>query len=196
MKKIFNALFIALFVLSLNISFVLANEEETFAAAEEIIKQKTFCDVLTEDQLEIIGDYFMEQMHPGESHVLMDNMMGGEGSKSLKQVHINIAKRLYCNENVYIGYGMMGSGGMMNMMGRGMMGNYYPASYNYSNYGYWNIFWILLLAVVIFLIVWIIYRFGIKNISSETPLNILRKRFAKGEITKKEFENMKKDMGV
>src|SRR3990167_5718931 len=164
MKKIFNALFIALFVLSLNISFVLANEEETFAAAEEIIKQKTSCDVLTEDQLEIIGDYFMEQMHPGESHVLMD--------------------------------GMMGSGGMMNMMGRGMMGNYYPASYDYSNYGYWNIFWILLLAVVIFLIVWIIYRFGIKNISSETPLNILRKRFAKGEITKKEFENMKKDMGV
>ena len=191
MKKIFNALFIALFVLSLNISFVLANEEETFAAAEEIIKQKTSCDVLTEDQLEIIGDYFMEQMHPGESHMLMDNMMGGEGSKSLKQVHINIAKRLYCNENVYIGYGMTGSGGMMNMMGRG---GSYPASYDYSNYSYWNIFWILLFAAAIFLIVRIIYRFGIKNTASEIPLNILRKRFAKGEITKKEFEDMKKEL--
>ena len=188
MKKIFSALVIALFVLRLNISFVLATEEETFAAAEKIIKQKTSCDVLTENQLEIIGDYFMEQMHPGETHEIKDNMMGGEGSKSLKQVHINMAKRLYCNENVYIVYGMMGSGGMM--------GNYYPASYEYSNYGYWNIFWILLLAVVIFLIVWIIYNFGIKNTSSETPLNILRKRFAKGEITKKEFENMKKEMGV
>ncbi|HIH05416.1 TPA: SHOCT domain-containing protein [Candidatus Woesearchaeota archaeon] len=105
-----------------------------------------------------------------------------------------MARRIYCNENIYIGYGMMGSGGMMNMMGRGMMGNY-PASYDYSNYGYWNIFWILLLAAVIFLVVWIIHRFGIKKTASETPLNISRKRFAKGEITKKEFEDMKKDLG-
>ncbi|PIN87010.1 hypothetical protein COV19_02295 [Candidatus Woesearchaeota archaeon CG10_big_fil_rev_8_21_14_0_10_44_13] len=88
---------------------------------------------------------------------------------------------------------MMGSGGMMNMMGRGMMGSY-PASYDYSNYSYWNIFRILLFAGVIFLIVWIIHRFGIKNTASETPLNILRKRFAKGEITKKEFEGMKKEL--
>ena len=93
------------------------------------------------------------------------------------------------------------NGGVMTMsgtgggMGGGMMGRY-PASYEYSNYGYWNMFWILLFATVIFLIVWIIYKFGIKNTSSETPLNILRKRFAKGEITKKEFENMKKEMEV
>ena len=100
-----------------------------------------------------------------------------------------MAKRLYCNENVYIGYGMMGFGGMMNMMGN------YQTSYDYSNYGYWNIFWILLLAAVIFLVVWIIHRFGIKKTASETPLNISRKRFAKGEITKKEFEDMKKDLG-
>jgi len=152
------------------------------------------CDKLSNEQLEAIGDYYMEQMHPGEAHEIMDNMMGGEGSESLKQVHINMARRIYCNENIYIGYGMMGSGGMMNMMGRGMMGNY-PASYDYSNYGYWNIFWILLLAAVIFLVVWIIHRFGIKKTASETPLNISRKRFAKGEITKKEFEDMKKDLG-
>ncbi|MBS3144695.1 SHOCT domain-containing protein [Candidatus Woesearchaeota archaeon] len=74
-----------------------------------------------------------------------------------------------------------------------MMGSY-PASYDYSNYGYWNIFWILLSTAVIFLIVWIIHRFGIKNTTSETPLNILRKRFAKGEITKKQFEEIKKEM--
>ena len=123
----------------------------------------------------------------------MDNMMGGEGSESLKQVHINMAKRLYCNENVYIGYGMMGPGGMMNMMSRGMMGSY-PASYDYSNYGYWNIFWMLLFVAVIFLIVWIIHRFGMKKTASEIPLNILRKRFAQGEITKKEFENMKNEL--
>src|SRR3990167_1278585 len=193
MRKIFTILIFSM--LLLGVSLVSAHEHD-FDETKQLIDSGIGCDKLTDEQLESIGDYYMEQMHPGEAHEMMDRMMGGEGSESLRQVHINMAKRLYCNENVYIGYGMMGSGGMMNMMGRGMMGNYYPASYDYSNYGYWNIFWILLLAVVIFLIVWIIYRFGIKNISSETPLNILRKRFAKGEITKKEFENMKKDMGV
>jgi len=180
----------------LSIAIVLAQEshDSEIEEGKKLMESKISCDKLSNEQLEAIGDYYMEQMHPGEAHEIMDNMMGGEGSESLKQVHINMAKRLYCNENVYIGYGMMGSGGMMNMMGRGMVGSY-PASYDYSNYGYWNIFWILLFAAVIFLIVWIIHKFGIKNTASETPLNILTKRFAKGEITKKEFEDMKKELG-
>src|SRR3989344_3089191 len=173
MKKIMLLLLVLLTVsLITNV-----NGEEDFTKAESLIKSRIACDDMTNDQLESIGDYYMEQMHPGE------------GSESLKQVHINMAKRLYCNENVYIGYGMMSSGSMINMM----MGNY-PANYDYSNYGYWNIFWILFFVAVIFLIVWIIHRFGIKNTALETPLDILRKRFAKGEITKKEFENMKKEM--
>jgi len=192
MKKITSILVILL----LSIVVVLAQEshDSEIEEGKKLVESKMSCDKLSNEQLEAIGDYYMEQMHPGEAHEIMDNMMGGEGSESLKQVHINMAKRLYCNDNVYIGYGMMGPGGMMNMMSRGMMGSY-PASYDYSNYGYWNIFWILLLAAVIFLVVWIIHRFGIKKTASETPLNISRKRFAKGEITKKEFEDMKKDLG-
>ena len=192
MKKITSILVILL----LSIVVVLAQEshDSEIEEGKGLVESRTSCDKLSNEQLEAIGDYYMEQMHPGEAHEIMDNMMGGEGSESLKQVHINMARRIYCNENIYIGYGMMGSGGMMNMLGRGMMGNY-PAGYDYSNYGYWNIFWILLLAAVIFLVVWIIHRFGIKKTASETPLNISRKRFAKGEITKKEFEDMKKDLG-
>ena len=191
MKKITSILVIFL----LGIVAVLAqeNHDGEIEEGKKLVESKTSCDKLSNEQLEAIGDYYMEQMHPGESHELMDNMMGGEGSESLKQVHINMAKRLYCNENVYIGYGMMGSGGRMNMMGRGLMGGY-PTSYDYSNYGYWNIFWIVLFAAVILLIVWIIHRFGIKT-ASETPLTILKTRFAKGEITKKEFEGMKKELG-
>jgi uncharacterized membrane protein len=184
-----------LVIFLLIIAAVLAQEshDREIEEGKKLVESKIICNKLSNEQLEAIGNYYMEQMHPGEAHEIMDNMMGGEGSESLKQVHINMAKRLYCNDNVYIGYGMMGSGGMMNMMGGGMMGNY-PASYAYSNYGYWNIFWILLFAAVIFLIVWIVYKFGIKKTASETPLNILRKRFAKGEITKKEFEDMKKEL--
>src|SRR3989339_2136837 len=184
-----------LVIFLLGIVAVLAQEshDSEIEEGKKLVESKVSCDKLGNEQLEAIGDYYMEQMHFGEAHEIMDNMMGGEGSESLKQVHINMARRLYCNDNVYIGYGMMGSGGMMNMMGRGMMGSY-PANYNYSNYGYWNIFWILLFVAAIFLIVWIIHRFGIKNTASMTPLNILRKRFAKGEITKKEFEDLKKDL--
>ena len=35
----------------------------------------------------------------------------------------------------------------------------------------------------------------IKKIISETPLTILKKRFAQGKITKKQFEDMKKEIG-
>ena len=192
MKKITSILVI--FLLSIVVVLAQESHDSEIEEGKKLVESKMSCDKLSNEQLEAIGDYYMEQMHPGEAHEIMDNMMGGEDSESLKQVHINMARRIYCNENIYIGYGMMGSGGMMNMLGRGMMGNY-PAGYDYSNYGYWNIFWILLLAAVIFLVVWIIHRFGIKKTASETPLNISRKRFAKGEITKKEFEDMKKDLG-
>ena len=121
MKKI--SIIVIFSMLLLSVSLVSAHEHN-FAETKQLIDSGIGCDKLTDEQLESIGDYYMEQMHPGEAHEIMDNMMGGEGSESLKQVHINMAKRLYCNENVYIGYGMMG-GGMMNMMmGSGMMENW------------------------------------------------------------------------
>src|SRR3990167_1968674 len=113
MKKI--ALPIVLLIMLFS-AFVLAHEHN-LTETKKLVDSGISCDKLTDEQLEAIGDYYMEQMHPGEAHELMDNMMGGEGSESLKQVHINMAKQLYCNENVYAGYGMMGSRGMMNMMG-------------------------------------------------------------------------------
>ena len=191
MKKI--TLILIIFLLSIVAAFAQESHDGEIEEGKKLVESKISCDKMSNEQLETIGDYYMEQMHPGEAHEIMDNMMGGEGSESLKQVHINMAKRLYCNENFYIGYGMMGSGRLTNMMGRGMMGSY-PASYDYSNYGYWNIFLILLFAAVFFLTVWIIYRFGIKKTASETPLNILRVRFARGEITKKVIEEKKKDL--
>src|SRR3989338_6465608 len=160
MKK--KILILVIFLLSIAIVLAQESHDSEIEEGKKIVESKISCDKLSNEQLESIGDYYMEQMHPGEAHEIMDNMMGGEGSEPLKQVHINMARRLYCNDNVYIGYGMMGSGGMMNMMGRGMMGSY-PANYDYSNYGYWNIFWILLFVAAIFLIVSIIHRFGIKN---------------------------------
>ncbi len=131
MKKIIMILGILLLAAALVLA---ANGDHKTAVDEgkKLVDSGINCDKLTDGQLEVIGEYYMEQMHPGEAHEMMDQMMGGEGSDSLKQMHIQMAKRLYCNEDVggMMGGNMMGSGGMMgmmpmmmNMMGGGMVGS-------------------------------------------------------------------------
>src|SRR3989344_2750608 len=118
-KKILIIIFVLLLI---SIGLISAHGEETFLQAEEIIKQKISCENLTQEQLETLGDYYMEQMHPGELHEIMDERMGGEGSESLRQVHINMGRAFYCGDR-----GAMSSGMMNTIMGRGMMGNYYDS---------------------------------------------------------------------
>ena len=122
MKKLLIMSLILL--LSINLAFA---HEHDFAGTKQLIDSGIGCDELSDEQLNDIGDYYMEQMHPGEAHEMMDNMMGGEGSESLKQMHIQMAKRLYCNEDVggmMESGNMMSSGGMMGMMSfRGMAGS-------------------------------------------------------------------------
>ena len=144
-------LILGIFVLfSLNFAFISAHGEDTFAEAEEIIMQKISCDNLTENQLEILGDYYMEQMHPGELHEIMDERMGGEGSESLKIVHINMGLAFYCGEHDSLSLGIMNTMMGRNMMYGGMMGNYYYKT-NYLAF----IFNILLIVGLVFLIIWL-----------------------------------------
>ncbi|GJQ64408.1 MAG: SHOCT domain-containing protein [Melioribacteraceae bacterium] len=58
------------------------------------------------------------------------------------------------------------------------------------------LFWIVIIGLVIFLIVRLTnQKTGSQNIqSNENPLDVLKKRYARGEITKEEFESMKKDL--
>jgi hypothetical protein len=157
-----------LIVLLASIAFVSATVDASILEGQKLVDSKASCNTLTYDQLEKIGDYYMEQMHPGAAHEMMDRMMGGDGSESLRQVHINIAKRLYCNEDVYVGYGVAGTGrGMMGtsygsrgFSGPGMMGYGTSTGYGYgmmgfgnSYFGGWGIADILLLILVIGLIV-------------------------------------------
>ena len=58
------------------------------------------------------------------------------------------------------------------------------------------LFWIVIIGLVIFLIVRLTnQKTGSQNIqSNENPLDVLKKRYARGEISKEEFENVKKDL--
>lgn len=94
-------------------------ETDEFEEAKQLITQQISCQQLSDDQLEKIGDYVMEQMAPGAAHVQMEQMIGGEGSASLRQAHIFMARRWYCGDAA--GFGMMGM--MMGGFGPGMMGS-------------------------------------------------------------------------
>ncbi len=202
MKKIISIFGI---LLLLNIGLVAANGEHSHESeieeGRELVGSEVSCDELTAEQLEVIGEYYMEQMHPGEAHEAMDEMMGGKGSESLRNMHIQMARNMYCGEGM--GGGMMGSGGMMgnkaydyNRYG-GMMNMVGSNIWPFSWFGMGGlVFMVLFWGLIIWLIVWIITRYTKPQQAgkTESAMEILKKRFAKGEVNKKQFEEMKKEL--
>ena len=162
-----NRVLILVVILLLNLSLANAITQQEIKEAKSLIDSKADCKSLSDSQLEIIGEYSMELMHPGESHEAMHKMMGiKEGSEAEKQFHISMAKTIYCGESG----GMMG-GGMMNMMmgGSNMMGYGMTGStgYGYRYFGFINVlFIILLIGLIILVYTWIFKLWkNIKNVS-------------------------------
>ena len=192
---------------------VYAVNQEELDEAKALIDQQVSCTNLVDGQLELIGEYYMEQIHPGEAHKTMHKMMGlEEGSETEEQFHIDMAKTMYCdgsdgpggmmnyNDRIQGGRMMMPIGMMRNMMGGsgGMMRNNLGNLGNYGSYGYtpwWTVAWYIFWIVIIALLIWFIYQFVIKREGSDNALQILKKRFAKGDIAQKQFEEMKKKLG-
>ena len=130
-----------------------------------------------------------------QRHALMNqmmiNMMGENGEK---QMHIVMGKRLSsCDTQASYPQNSWSLMPMMWMMGGGgnpMMG--------YSGWGgfgwiFMIVFWVLIILGVVALVRYL--RDPKQNESGKTLIDILKERYAKGEINKKEFEEMKKDLG-
>jgi uncharacterized membrane protein len=153
-------------------------------------------------ELEELGDAVMSLEFPDpEQHEYMDNMMGGEGSRSLELMH----RRMGYNYLAGGGYGMMGPGMMGFGFHGGMMGNGFWGGMMGNRYGYHS-YWGFVMGIIILAAIGVVVYLIIRNQRTggrtgdrlfgerETPLEIARKRYARGEITKEEFEEIKKNL--
>lgn len=237
-KQVFlkiTVLVIVLFTLLSLLGLVVAHVEtappteqkEAIEAGEALVAQNADCKQLNDEQLESIGEYLMEIMHPGKAHHLMHEQMGiEEGTEAEEEFHVNMAKSMYCQEG---GMAMKNAGMMSMMRGGGMDGNMMGGgnmagmdsmmgNVGMGNAGLWSgsgwswlmlivgvVFWIAIVVAVILLIIWLYRQVSGKSgggvegsrggAVGESPLEILQKRYARGEITVKEFEAMKKELG-
>lgn len=217
MSKIMLFIATVLLVAVSSPSLVLSHEEETHSVDEilnEILQSQGVsktdqidCEKITDSQFEELGEAAMNFMHPDEKeHELMDQMMGGEGSESLKAIHITMGERYFgCNKGI-MGSNTMGLMGMMSMM-QMMAGGGNSATGNMMNWGNWSfrsgwtwlgwilmiLFFVLIIVTIIVLIKWLTDQLRGKT-KNRSALNILEERYAKGEIDKKEFEEKKRNL--
>lgn len=172
---------------------------------EKLQARQLECKNLTDDNFGSLGEYFMGQM-VGSSHeamnTMMENMLGKVGEE---QMHVVMGKRLSgCDTSAQFpqsGIGFMPMMWMMRGGGNPMMGS----GWNWNNMiGGWGgfgvlgwfsvvLFWILLILGVVALIRYL--SLGKRGDEGKSPLDILKERYARGEIGKKEFEEMKKNLG-
>jgi uncharacterized membrane protein len=173
---------------------------------------------VSDEHLEELGEAVMDIMHPNErEHEFMDQMMGGEGSESLEYMHRMMGYRYLSGDFRTGGDPMMGSGagtrgfgmmGDMPMMGWGMHGRRGSGGFGALSGammgGFWPFFvwrivmWIVVLGVI-GVVVWLIVRTqkqhgGRGSLQGESPIDIVKARYARGEITREEFENLKRDL--
>ncbi len=159
---------------------------------------------VSDSQLIDLGKAVMPTLFPSQiDYEAFLKRAGGDNSPRLQNKLRMIGYR-------YL-YGLPVKGMVWGMMGRGfnvnphyynirksfMMGNYGPGLSFGHGFGLFMIgHWITGLVILILFILLILFAIrGFKSVRlSETPIEILRKRYARGEITKDEFERMKKDL--
>ncbi len=145
----------------------------------------------------------------------MDQMMGGEGSKTLDAMHAAMGYNYLANGG-RLSWGAMPFGPGMMGYGYGFRGGapgygpghgpgygYGPHMFGYGLRGFRGVLWIppvLILLLVIAVVVLAVLLATRKRRASEPlqggedSLEILKRRYARGEITREEYERMKQDL--
>ena len=187
---------------------------------DELTNKTIVCSQLKDADFEKIGEYFMGQSI-GDTlrHIAMNEMMKRMmGEQGEEQAHIVMGKRLSgCDTSASFpsqdaGFipimGMMGGGwsslSNQNQTTNSTTGNYFGNSMMGFGYGYgagWLgmilmvLFWTLVIILAVMLVrglVWQDKKSSDDN--GNSAMDILKERYAKGEIDKEEFKAKKKDL--
>ncbi len=173
-------------------------EQEGKELWNKLQAKEVVCADLNDDQYGVLGEYFMGQT-TGESHPSMNAMMiQSHGEDGEEQIHTVMGKRLSgCDTSVAFS---AISGGWMPMM-KMMWGGWSGMNFGFGPFGgfgwiFMILWWVLIVAGIVALIKWLTNQSRGTADQQKSALDILKERYAKGEIDKKEFEQKKKDVGV
>lgn len=185
-------------------------EAEGGSILNKLQAEQLKCASLADQDYELLGEYFMGQ-RLGDAHESMNNMMklmlGKEGEE---QMHVVLGKRLSgCDTTVawpQSNFGFMPMLGMMggwsnydnfNQLNPNNMMNFGYSPFGFGFFGpvFMIIFWGLVILAIVALVRWMAGQGGRRYYhGGNSALDILKERYAKGEIDKKEFEEKKKDL--
>ena len=186
-------------------------EQEGKELWNKLQAKEVACENLGDEQYGVLGEYFMGQM-AGNSHAAMNAMMiQAHGEDGEEQIHIVMGKRLSgCDTSAAFPAGSGGWMPMMNMMWGGWSS---PFSTNQSNNSMMNFGLVPFggLGWIFMVVFWGLVIWGIislvrgslggghmgghgHGVHEKSLLEILKERYAKGEIDKREFEEKKKDL--
>ena len=190
-------------------------EQEGKNFLDNLTNKTVACSQLNDSDFEKIGEYFMGQsIGDTTRHIAMNEMMKRMmGEKGEEQAHAVMGKRLSgCDTSAAFPSQDAGFFPMLNMMTGGWSSpskfnqtNNNPMMWNFGNYpmgwGFGALGWIFMILVwaviiagIFALIKWLAAQSHNAHGHEKSPLEILKERYAKGEIDKKEFEERKKDL--
>jgi putative membrane protein len=189
------------------VEHIAREEQEGKELWNKLQAKEVACENLGDEQFGVLGEYFMGQMS-GESHAAMNAMMiQAHGEDGEEQIHIVMGKRLSgCDTSAEFPAISGGWMPMMNMMWGGWSSPFSNnnSTNNMMNFGFgpfggfgWIfmiLWWVLIITGIVALIKWFTSQSRGNRDHEKSPLEILKERYAKGEIDKKEFEEKKKDL--
>ena len=203
---------------------ILQEEAQGKIIYDNLQANKASCSNISDNDFELLGDYYMGQMMGSSHAAMDALMTQRIGETNNRLTHIALGKRLSgCDTSAPFPSQGVGFLPMMGMMGNGlsyndngnytqpsnfnsMMGNYFGNSMMGFGYGYgagWlgiilmMLFWILVVVAIVAFIGWLVRRANVaphNNNNRNQAIDILKERYAKGEINKEEFKAKKKDL--
>lgn len=184
-----------------------AEEREGRELWRKLEAKEISCENLSSNQFAAIGEYAMG-LNVGSSHALMNaRMIQMHGKEFEENMHIALGKRFSaCDASVTVPGEDIGRWSFAKMCGGGpfffgtnrLNHMIYGGMWQYGAFGSVLMLfsWALLIVGVVALVRWFLGEVRGTERRGGTALEILKERYAKGEIDKKEFEEKKKDLGV